>query len=358
MTFHYADTLEKHNGIHSGIDTNIYHVTPTIAIKAVCLDQAPNYHAGEHPLLREIAFLKRLNQRQDRCAEIVEHFLVLPDHIFLSYCANGSIYPRLRDRQERETGPKTWYGRLIRVKGYEDPALVARWIQQLSSALAYVEKMGFCHNDVHAGNCFLDKDYNLKLGDFGRATDIGQFLDRVLAPRARLLNAGPLEGSFGLCSARTEQFALGTLLYFLVYGYEPYDNLDLCPKELDRRLREFELPELDRHEVFDGLISACWHNVYPTMALTAYDFKRKTKDIASVTPYQTIDRAKEIRTCEALVQKGILGPELAVQFQPFWLKYLYFGTSIFIWRILFNIPRRIWLGLWYRFAMLILDLVS
>jgi len=65
----------------------------------------------------------------------------------------------------------------------------------------------------------------------------------------------------------------------MVYGYEPYDDIILSAAEWDRRFWEMEFPELNRNEGFDGLISACWHNVYPTMALPAYDFKRKTKDI-------------------------------------------------------------------------------
>lgn len=241
---------------------------------------------------------------------------MLPDHLFLSYCTHKSISPRLYERQEREKAKGTLRGGLVRVKEYEDPALVARWMQQLTSALEYVEKLGFCHNDLHASNCLLDGNLNLKLTDFGRATTIGQFLEGTLPPRAQPLLAGPLQGTYGLCSARTEQFAVGTLLYFMVYGHEPYDDVILSGGEWDRRFGQMEFPELDRNEVFDGIISACWYNVYPTMALLAYDFKRKTKDIASNTDHIHVDTKKESETCEALVRGGLLGPELALRFQP------------------------------------------
>lgn len=114
-----------------------------------------------------------MNERQDRCQNIIECFLILPDHLFLSYCTNKAIAPRLFERQEREKSRNGIQGCLIRVKEYEDPALVARWIQQLTSALEYVEKLGFCHNDLHASNCLLDENLNLKLTDFGRATTVG-----------------------------------------------------------------------------------------------------------------------------------------------------------------------------------------
>lgn len=108
---------------------------------------------------------------------------------------------RFVENQEREERPGAFTGRLIRVNNHEDPALIARWLQQVTSALEYVEKLGFCHNDIHPRNCLLDQGLNLKLCDFDRTTTIGQFLENVLAPWARELIAGPLKGSYGLCCA-------------------------------------------------------------------------------------------------------------------------------------------------------------
>ena len=345
MSFHYADALEKHDWIGGGLDAYIYRVTPTIVVKTVRRDRTPEQKAAEHPFLKEISFYKRLNECRDRCSNIVECFLMLPDYLFLSYCTHQAIAPRFYARQEREARTNGFRGRLIRVKEYEDPALIARWIQQLSSALEYVEKLGFCHNDLHASNCLLDRNFNLKLTDFGRATTIGQPLEGTLPPRARPILAGPLKGTYGLCSARTEQFAVGTLLYFMVYGHEPYDDIILSATEWDRRFWELEFPELNRNEIFDELISACWHNVYPTMTLLSYDFKRQTKDMISGwnAEYIFVDSAKETKTCEALVRKGLLGPELALRFQPAWRRYLHaiVQRGMFIWQSF--LQKRFWI---------------
>lgn len=208
--------------------------------------------------------------------------------------------------------------------------------------------MGFCHNDLHVGNCLLDKDFNLKLIDFGRATPIGQLLEGVAPPLAILIRAGPLTGSYGLCGARTEQFAVGLMLYFIVYGHEPDDDPTLDSFEMCERFNRMEFPELNRHEVFDELISAFWHNVWPTMALLAYSFKWKTEHIAgSIPEYEVINRATEIKNCEALLRKGVLGPELALQYQPFWWNCLHVGKNMFLWKVLIDLPRRIWLWLWH-----------
>ncbi|KAJ6015817.1 hypothetical protein N7540_010408 [Penicillium herquei] len=298
MSSQYADTLEKNWLVGGGTDALVYHVTPIIVVKAIRANRKPKKEDQEHPFDKEIAFYKGMRDHKDRCQDIVQCFLILTDHLFLSYCEYRSLGSRLGPHQEREVTETAYFGRLIRIKEYEDPNLVARWIQQLSSALAHVEKLCFCHNDLHAGNCLLDSNINLKLSDFGRATTVGKFLEDMVAPRALPIRDSLLKGSYGLCSARTEQFALGTLLYLMLYGHEPYDDLELGSEEWDRFGKELEFPKSNRNEVLDGLISTCWYNVYPTMALVAYDFKRKTKHMTGDTEpgYITIDSAKETKT--------------------------------------------------------------
>lgn len=344
MGFHCADTLEKHDSVGGGLDAYIYRVAPTIAVKTVRHDRTPDQEAAEHPFLKEIAFYKRLNERRDRCQNIIQSFLILPDHLFLSYCTHKSLAPRFYERQERDKSDG-YHGRLLRVKEYEDPALIALWIEQVTSALEYVEKMGFCHNDLHASNCLLDENLDVKLADFGRATTIGQALEGVLPPRAQLILEGPLKGTYGLCSARTEQFAVGTLLYFMVYGHEPYDDLDLSAAEWDRRFGNMEFRELNRHEVFDGLIAACWYNVYPTMALVAYDFKHKTRNFALDKEYNaTGDSTNKTTACEHLIRRGLLGRQLALRFQPAWRRYIraIIEKSMSIWRYLLQRIFSVW----------------
>jgi hypothetical protein len=122
----------------------------------------------------------------------------------------------------------------------------------------------------------------------------------------------------------------------MVYVHEPFDDIILGAAEWDRRFWELEFPDLNRNQVFDGLISACWHNVYPTMALLAYDFKRKTKHMMLHAECTLIDPATETRACQALVRRGLLGPELALHFQQAWRGYLHAirEGSMFIWQYL------------------------
>ncbi|KAL3470177.1 kinase-like domain-containing protein [Aspergillus californicus] len=258
MARSYSDILEENDGVGTGSYSFVYNVSPNIVVKTIRVQRTEKEKQKlQYPFHREIKFYQSLNKQQTRCLDIFQCF-ILPDHLFLSFCNLNNLCYRYIERQTRETLPDGFRGRL---------------------ALEYIEKLGFSHNDVHPRNCLLDKDMNLKLSDFDCTTTIGQFLESSYAPWARLLPAGPLQGTYGLCGSRTEQSAVGTLLYYMVYGHEPYEDLDLKtqdPQELNRRYKDTEFPELDRHEVFDQLVLACWFNVYPTMALLAYDCKRKT----------------------------------------------------------------------------------
>lgn len=135
MAFRSFDTLDKHGCIGVGGYAYIYLVSPTIVVKTVRPDRD---HEEEkvmgHPLRGDITFYKALNERRDRCPHIVECFLTFPDHLFLSFCANKALIYRFHERQERENND--FFSRLIRIKDYEDPALIARWIQQLTHICA------------------------------------------------------------------------------------------------------------------------------------------------------------------------------------------------------------------------------
>mgnify|MGYP001636025198 CR=1 FL=1 len=117
--------------VGAGIYSIIYHVAPTIVVKigenCSCRPdprRKGNPRGGHFD--QEIAFFKGLDKLQDRCPDIVICFLMLPDYLFLPYCTHGPLFARFFHYQEREPTINHWVGRVIRVKEYEDPALVAR----------------------------------------------------------------------------------------------------------------------------------------------------------------------------------------------------------------------------------------
>jgi serine/threonine protein kinase len=160
MSFHYADTLKEHNWIGGGL--NAYLPRHPNHCCENCASRPNPRRKGTRASFPQGDHISQTSREcRDRCAHILECFLMPPDHLFLSYCPHKAIAPRFYKRQERNTGPNGFHGRLIRVKEYEDPGLIARWIQQLTCALAYVERMGFCYNDLHESNCLLDGNFRL-----------------------------------------------------------------------------------------------------------------------------------------------------------------------------------------------------
>lgn len=53
------------------------------------------------------------------------------------------------------------------------PQLARTYIKQLISALKYLTSIGVSHRDLKPENIVFDKDYNLKVTDFGFAKQVG-----------------------------------------------------------------------------------------------------------------------------------------------------------------------------------------
>ncbi|WP_036166398.1 protein kinase [Massilia sp. 9096] len=120
----------------------------------------------------------------------------------------------------------------LRARGSAPAPLEALdWLAQVNAALAKVHGYGWRHLDLKPANLLLDRDGALKLADFGTS--------RALADRAAHAYTGTAawqapEQFFGidggyLTDARSDYFALGALLYYLVTGsLLRYSNACAC----------------------------------------------------------------------------------------------------------------------------------
>ena len=99
---------------------------------------------------------------------------------------------------------------------------------ELSDAAAWLESLGLLHGDIRPPNLPLDGEYHLKLADFDCVAEIGTSADGSAPPWARVLGpeARSEDGTFGVYGARMEQFAIGSVLYYMTRGYEPYEDED------------------------------------------------------------------------------------------------------------------------------------
>lgn len=103
---------------------------------------------------------------------------------------------------------------------------VARFIEQIASALEYAHGLGIVHRDLKPNNVLLDELDNCYLTDFGIAKLLAG------APSSNLTSPGAVMGTPAYMApeqwrsepvdARTDLYALGVMLYELVLGAQPF----------------------------------------------------------------------------------------------------------------------------------------
>ncbi|KAI1499840.1 kinase domain-containing protein [Biscogniauxia marginata] len=250
-----------------------------------------------------------LFEKHPPCPHVVQSFLRLPDANFLAFMSGGSLDDRLKSHQVRD-GP---FGKVLRVDKAEPVELVERWLRELCGAVVWLESLGYVHGDLRPSNFLLDRGDHLKLGDFDCAEKVSEPSSGNGAPWARVLGddedeVGAQRGSFGINGPRTEQFAIGSNLYYMVYGFEPYEDRDDRGPVIVELLQDMKFPEL-RDGRLDSIIHRCWRGRYQQLK----DLLEEVETVSGMTPSSeavTISREylDDYRDeCQALVEDGLLG---------------------------------------------------
>ncbi|KAL2840804.1 kinase-like domain-containing protein [Aspergillus pseudoustus] len=253
---------------------------------------------------REIKVFDML-QKHDICPDIVRSFLRVPNGIFLEYLSGGSLDQRLKNNKVH-TGDKATK---IEVSKTEPTPLVERWTMELCSAAAWLESLGCVHGDIRPPNLLLDAEDHLKLTDFDGVASIGEPCAGAAPPWARLLGpeAGSEDGTFGICGARTEQFAIGSIIYTMTRGYEPYENLTEDGTEVVERLQKMEFPELGGSGL-DQIIESCWRGGFVSLCdlLNEAKLLNGAMQLPRATNLRRDDYERVRKECLLLMQDGLL----------------------------------------------------
>ena len=102
--------------------------------------------------------------------------------------------------------------------------LSQQFIAEIINALQYLHAMSIVHRDLKPDNILFDKDYHIKLADFGTAKllkyqkspgEVNTFLGT-----AEYLSPEVIKG--GLSTVATDLWALGCILYKLFVGVSPF----------------------------------------------------------------------------------------------------------------------------------------
>ncbi|XP_040321053.1 testis-specific serine/threonine-protein kinase 1 [Herpailurus yagouaroundi] len=170
----------------------------------------------------------------------------------------------------------------IRTRGalHEDDA--RKKFHQLSSAIKYCHDLDIVHRDLKCENLLLDKDFNIKLSDFGFSKrcprdDSGRLmLSKTFCGSAAYAAPEVLQG-IPYQPKVCDIWSLGVILYIMVCGSMPYDDSNI--KKMLRIQKEHRInfprsknltgeckdliyhllqPDINRRLHIEEILSHCW----------------------------------------------------------------------------------------------------
>lgn len=215
------------------------------------------------------------------------------------------------------------------------------WMDDITQAIAFLESFKLAHGDLRPDNLLLNCN-RIKVTDLDNAAMFGTPFTVCQEPWGRELRKNEphydLPGcTAGLLGPRTEQFALGSIYYYINYGMEVYGDKKLSARPRDRGLalrdllQDMQFPDLSRDSMINELIYKCWYNQFPTIAslasstkLRLYESSSDAEDrsiseemnVAFVTDeYHTVANSMDVRNrsetekvlCRKLEEQGLFG---------------------------------------------------
>jgi uncharacterized RDD family membrane protein YckC len=119
----------------------------------------------------------------------------------------------------------------VREQGPLPPAAAVDAILQIIAGLDAAQAGGILHRDIKPANCFTDREGTVKVGDFGlsistmardvsQLTASGTFQGTPAFAAPEQLKGEPLD-------VRSDIYAVGATLYYLLTGQPPFDDTDL-----------------------------------------------------------------------------------------------------------------------------------
>ncbi|XP_058883734.1 NUAK family SNF1-like kinase 1 [Acipenser ruthenus] len=203
-----------------------------VAIKLIRKDKIKDEQDMVH-IRREIEIMSSL-----RHPHIISIYEVFENKdkivIVMEYASKGELYDYISERRslsERET---------------------RHFFRQIVSAVHYCHKNGVVHRDLKLENVLLDENCNIKIADFGLSNLyhkdrlLQTFCGSPLYASPEIVNGRPYRGP------EVDSWALGVLLYTLVYGTMPFDGGD--HKNLIRQISSGEYREPTQSSDARGLI--------------------------------------------------------------------------------------------------------
>lgn len=274
----------------------VYQITDQIVLK-YARETMSNQSERENKIYDE------LESRPPLCPHIIQSFLRNPEANFLPYLPGGTLENRLQRNQRQEEGIN------VEVVKIEDRHLIERWTAELCAAVAWLESLELIHGDLRPTNILIDAEDHFKLIDFDSTESIGTESYGNAPPWARLRpEDGIGEGSFGFYGPKTEQFTIGSLVYNMTRGFEPYGDLDRPEGDVIDLLKDNIFPRTQEDDALDRIINRCWRGSYTSTG----DLSRETAlllgaaDMPTTVPLSADYCAAMRKECDELIMSGLL----------------------------------------------------
>jgi serine/threonine protein kinase len=133
-----------------------------------------------------------------------------------------------------------------------------KWALQAAQALESLHVNGVIHQDVTPRNFLLDKNLDLRICDFAGSSFPGHTASTG-APGSRYQSRTWDRGY--VPTQADDIFSLGSVLYFIMRGEEPYSNLD--ENEVEGRFEKLDFPASDQLDC-GTVIQKCWGGRFAT----------------------------------------------------------------------------------------------
>ncbi len=217
-----------------------------------------------------------------------------------------SLHPRLRRNQICEKA------KVVKVLRVEDRGLVERWAAELCAADAWLESLSLVHADLRPTNILLDERDHLKLTDFDCVDRIGEASSGSCPSWARFYpDPETGHGHFGLYGAKTEQFAIGSVLFCMTRGHEPYEHPEDDSPDLDvvDLFQRGIFPHVDaKGDALDFIIEGCWNGRYESIKdlAEAATHLPGAADMGGATTFSADYCAQKRDECCRLLQEGLV----------------------------------------------------
>jgi serine/threonine protein kinase len=118
----------------------------------------------------------------------------------------------------------------------------ARVVEQVASGVAAIHTAGLLHRDIKPANIILGEDGVPKLVDFGLATPVASDSLHQVAGTVAYMAPEQARGEGERIDPRTDVFALGAVLYYLLTGQSPYRARSLSEVFEQAKQAKYERP--------------------------------------------------------------------------------------------------------------------